>query len=138
MDGLFWKVFGIFFILNTFGGVHSRSNGNVEEACDTMMPGHNNEPQTSESPFEMSVSATEYSGGDSITITISSSTGQQFKGFFVQARRLTDDQRLGTFTAADGQQLLCSEVKCCYKQFFLHKHCEYKYFYLDSIARNCS
>ena len=93
------------------GMVESRSNGDVEEACDSMMPGHANPVQTDPSPYEISVNATEYVVGTSITVTISSSSGDQFKGFFIQARRVADDQRIGTFNAEPEQRNLCSEVR---------------------------
>ena len=50
-----------------------------------------------------------YSGGETITVTISGGT---FRGFFVQARRRYDDAMLGTFDIVDeaNQQNRCDLV----------------------------
>lgn len=92
-------------------GSHCRPSGNIEEACDDMTPGHNSPSQDVDPPYEISVGATEYTGGDTIMITMLSPNGDPFKGFFLQARRIADDKRIGYFTAVDNRtQLLCSKV----------------------------
>ena len=95
--------------------VSSRSNGDVEEACNTMVPNHANDPQDSASPYTIVPDITSYNGSETITLVISGGT---FKGFFVQARRVSDDSRIGTFTAGTDQRLLCDNVRINYNNVF--------------------
>ena len=103
------KTWIILLVVSIFESVQARSNGEVEEACLTMLPGHNNDPQTSQSPYTIVADADTYSGGETITVTISGGT---FRGFFVQARRRYDDAMLGTFDIVDetNQQNRCDLV----------------------------
>ncbi|XP_072048177.1 uncharacterized protein [Amphiura filiformis] len=60
-------------------------------ACTSLVPGHPAGPQTSPSPYTIEISPAAYLPGSTVTVTISSPSGQQFQGFFVQARRLNND-----------------------------------------------
>ena len=65
--------------------------------CDTGLPIHLGKngtpypPQTSPSPFQIKVNTTSYKPGDVIAVTVTSDVGEMFKGLFLQARKIRND-----------------------------------------------
>jgi len=49
--------------------------------CQKMLPGHGAEPQTSPSPFGISISNLKPMGGDTVKINLTAPVDQYFKGF---------------------------------------------------------
>eukprot|EP00058_Branchiostoma_floridae_P015840 XP_002601328.1 hypothetical protein BRAFLDRAFT_123245 [Branchiostoma floridae] len=64
-----------------------------------MMPSHGAAQQASSPPYELLVDKLTYGAGEQITVTLQSTGPDTFKGFFIQARPVGQDQSLGTFTA---------------------------------------
>ncbi|XP_056379295.1 putative ferric-chelate reductase 1 [Hyla sarda] len=87
-------------------------NGQISASCDSMLPVHgNNGPQSSVSPYNITVSNKTFSPGDVITVTIQSISGTaSFKGFLLEARSVGGNWITGTFTTTDpnAQILTCS------------------------------
>lgn len=48
--------------------------------CQGMLPGHGAEPQTSASPYTISIDNVKPLGGDTVKIVLSAPAGQYFKG----------------------------------------------------------
>ncbi|XP_041455739.1 putative defense protein isoform X1 [Lytechinus variegatus] len=75
------------------------------QTCSHMTPQHSSSPQTSNSPYTMSISHAAYTPGQQITVTISKdSASAALKGILIQARRETSsdgDQIIGTWSHGD-------------------------------------
>ncbi|XP_022111703.1 putative ferric-chelate reductase 1 [Acanthaster planci] len=90
--------------------------------CTDMIPtGHNGgmsrADDTDNPPYTITASADEYMRGSSLTVTITGTGGNQFEGFFIQARRADpardNDVAIGTFSSppATTQLLTCHNVE---------------------------
>ncbi|CAB3374197.1 Hypothetical predicted protein [Cloeon dipterum] len=78
--------------------------GAPEGACGDMVPQHHTPPQTSESPYTISVNKNSVRPKEKVYVTLSSKQGDTFKGFFIQAR--VGDTAVGKFDAAAGVKLV--------------------------------
>ena len=87
--------------------VRGFSGGAGEAACETMIPQHGPSPQSTPSPYTLSVVATTYSSNEEISVTLAGAPS--FKGYMIQARTLSG-QRIGTFSLAADQNHRCSQV----------------------------
>lgn len=77
----------ILLLLSCCSYVHGTSGGALNGACNNMIPQHSgNSAQTSAPPFQITLDKTMYAGGDVITVNLSRTATNQFKGFFIQAR----------------------------------------------------
>ncbi|XP_075473220.1 putative ferric-chelate reductase 1 isoform X4 [Ascaphus truei] len=83
-------------------------NGLVSSVCDTMIPNHNANSQTSAPPYTVTVSHTSFTAGDRITVTLQG-ISSTFRGFLLQARSLPGDNIVGNFevTNSTSQTLNC-------------------------------
>ncbi|KAK1785849.1 hypothetical protein P4O66_003221 [Electrophorus voltai] len=68
--------------------VTSYRNGKVEKVCESMVPRHGGEPNTTAIPYTLTVDTSEFSPGDHIQVTLSGSV--HFEGFLIEARDLAD------------------------------------------------
>uniref|UniRef100_A0A671PNY9 Putative ferric-chelate reductase 1 n=1 Tax=Sinocyclocheilus anshuiensis TaxID=1608454 RepID=A0A671PNY9_9TELE len=89
-------------------------NGKVEKSCESMMPEHHSQPNTTASPYTLTVNASKFSPGDNIRVTLSGS--EHFEGFLIQARDATnlDGPAIGSFTLVDpeiSQRLTCNSIE---------------------------
>ncbi|XP_038050413.1 putative defense protein 2 [Patiria miniata] len=91
------------------------------DLCTDMLPdGHNGgvslASDQANPPYTITTSATEYAAGGAVQVTITGSASDQFKGFFIQARRAdparNNDVAIGTFSRIPGntQLLVCHNV----------------------------
>ncbi|XP_078575041.1 putative ferric-chelate reductase 1 isoform X2 [Branchiostoma floridae x Branchiostoma japonicum] len=81
-------------------GVNGYSSYVPPSACSTMTPSHyGGVNQASSPPYEILVDKQTYGAGEQITVTLQSTGPDTFKGFFIQARPIGQDQSIGTFTA---------------------------------------
>jgi len=83
-------------------------NGAPVEACVTMVPQHNANPQASESIYNLNVARL---SADTFSVSIALKTGAGFKGFLIQARRDGSDTPIGAFQGtlpANTKFLTCS------------------------------
>ncbi|XP_064101044.1 putative ferric-chelate reductase 1 [Macrobrachium nipponense] len=69
------------------------SRNDLTPACDSMMPGHGFQPQSSLPPFQL-VANRDADG--KYTVTLSTLDGTKFEGFFIQARNQNNAQ-VGAF-----------------------------------------
>uniref|UniRef100_T1JGZ2 Ferric-chelate reductase 1 n=1 Tax=Strigamia maritima TaxID=126957 RepID=T1JGZ2_STRMM len=66
--------------------------------CPDMTPRHHTDPQTSSSPYTISVQGHEINPGQSLKISLrGNEEGRVFKGFFVQVRTLDGNDTIGSF-----------------------------------------
>merc|ERR1712130_280275 len=72
------------------------SQGAPEAACESMTPQHGVSPQTTDSPYNVKVSATFVKPGGTVDVTIS---GSKFKGFLLQAQDSADGKLVGSFAS---------------------------------------
>lgn len=80
------------------------SQGGTISRCTNLLPNHGSfVPQESLSPFSILLSKTEIKDGERMQIAILSPTSQRpFRGFFIQARALSDDANIvGEFVHID-------------------------------------
>ncbi|XP_003723318.1 putative defense protein 3 isoform X2 [Strongylocentrotus purpuratus] len=95
-----------------FASSEAYENGAPVSACVTATPGHVTgetpiPPQTGDGPYNITFDVQEYVRGDEVQVTIEGT----FQGFLLQARRVSDDVPVGTFTAPNatiGKLLLCT------------------------------
>lgn len=74
---------------------YASPSGAPPAACDSMTPGHGFDPQTTISPYQLSVSQRSVKGGETVTVEIFSTvSGESFKGFLLQARTEGDDYEI--------------------------------------------
>ncbi|XP_076058381.1 putative defense protein 3 [Oratosquilla oratoria] len=84
------------------GWSEAYSSGDIEAACDTLLPVHGVEPQGGESPFSITLSNTIVSSQGHINVTIS---GHPFKGVIIRPTAF------GFFVAQNGfRTLSCSST----------------------------
>ncbi|KAK2150640.1 hypothetical protein LSH36_397g02007 [Paralvinella palmiformis] len=79
-------------------------------ACLHLYPsGHEGEPQSTPSPYVVTVSGNSYNPGDLLIVTISSIDGRTpFRGFILQARSDEDpEQKVGDFIPNDNAKINC-------------------------------
>lgn len=98
--------------------VDAYANGQVTDACSTMMPQHGASAQTSSSPYVLTLSKNTYSPGEKITVTLTSSSGSpQFEGFLIQARSGNNTTPLGSFqVTSNAQTLTCTTAASAVSQ----------------------
>ncbi|XP_067220164.1 putative ferric-chelate reductase 1 [Chanodichthys erythropterus] len=87
-------------------GVTSFPNGKVEESCESMTPNHPEfKPQTSSSPYKVSVNSTTFTPGQTITVTLQAAeNASEFQGFMLQAREVDRKTAVGRFTSINTVQ----------------------------------
>ncbi|XP_058619478.1 ferric-chelate reductase 1 isoform X3 [Onychostoma macrolepis] len=93
--------------------INGYKNGKVEKSCESMMPEHHSQPNTTASPYTLTANASKFSPGDNIRVTLSGS--ERFEGFLIQARDATnpDGLAIGSFTLVDpaiSQRLTCNSI----------------------------
>ncbi|XP_019631405.1 PREDICTED: putative ferric-chelate reductase 1 [Branchiostoma belcheri] len=74
--------------------------------CTSMTPSHGVAAQTSSPPYEIIVDKQTYSAGEQLTVTLQGTGSDTFKGFYVQARPVGQDDPVGMFTAIDATTTL--------------------------------
>ncbi|XP_073705971.1 putative ferric-chelate reductase 1 isoform X2 [Garra rufa] len=89
-------------------------NGKVEKSCESMMPDHHSQPNTTASPYTVTVNASKFSPGDNIRVTVSGSG--HFEGFLIEARDASnpDGPAIGSFILVDheiSQRLTCNSIE---------------------------
>ncbi|XP_052081484.1 putative defense protein 3 isoform X2 [Mytilus californianus] len=88
--------------------VHGTSKGALPQSCNTMTPGHTSTAaQTSPAPYSVTVSKTKYTGGDTISVTLSKTAAKQFKGYLIQARNQDGTKIPGFNLIANSKYLKC-------------------------------
>ncbi|XP_075214688.1 putative defense protein 2 [Lycorma delicatula] len=92
---------------------HKASFHDLSQACETLTPVHSHhQPQTSPSPYTITLSKTLVEPSDKIEIRITGKSGIQFKGFMVQARsgdkiingRFERTNNIGLIDCFDGKE----------------------------------
>ncbi|XP_039462524.1 uncharacterized protein LOC120436147 isoform X1 [Oreochromis aureus] len=91
--------------LNIISKLHAYSEGNLIEACDSMLPNHNGAaPQNTEPPFMVEYVPGSYPG-EPVTVLLKSEESTYFRGFMLEAREVADEKRLtGKFVLLDPEQ----------------------------------
>ena len=105
-------------ILVYIGACAAYPSGPPVSTCEGMSPlhfGSDRRPLPAQpgntNPYRITVSNSSYSPGDTLTVTISSQTADQFKGFILQARGAGSNSPVGVFTgslASHTQFIWCS------------------------------
>uniref|UniRef100_A0A9R1SNS0 Ferric chelate reductase 1 n=2 Tax=Cyprinus carpio TaxID=7962 RepID=A0A9R1SNS0_CYPCA len=104
----------ILWTLCFLSSISGYKNGKVEKSCASMMPEHHSQPNTTASPYTLTVNTSQFSPGDNIRVVLSGS--EHFEGFLIQARDATnpDGQAIGSFTLVDpdiSQGLTCNSIE---------------------------
>lgn len=82
--------------MSTLWGVEGYSMGAPDTACETMVPQHGQDLQTSPPPYTLTPNETSISGGQRISLTLAAND-DFLVGFFVQGRPRDNAGPLGTF-----------------------------------------
>ncbi|XP_046737770.1 putative defense protein Hdd11-like [Diprion similis] len=85
----------LIFVGSIVAVTYAYSVGAPAHVCETMMPGHGVDPQTTPSPYDILLSKNSILGGESVTVTVKGHDQELFKGILIQAR--LGDQIVGTF-----------------------------------------
>lgn len=89
---------------------HAYSAGAPIGVCDSMMPAHHTDPQSSASPYRLTVSTNQARNGEAVTITIDGATpANTIKGYLVQARQ--NGKVVGWFDAT-GEPKYAQTIDC--------------------------
>ncbi|XP_017576664.2 putative ferric-chelate reductase 1 isoform X2 [Pygocentrus nattereri] len=104
----------ILLFCGTLTSVTGYKNGKVEQSCDSMVPKHGGQANTTASPYTLSVDSTAFKPGDHIRVTLSGR--QQFEGFLIEARDAEDPEgpAVGSFTLTKpeiSQLLTCHSIQ---------------------------
>uniref|UniRef100_A0A672T281 Ferric chelate reductase 1 n=1 Tax=Sinocyclocheilus grahami TaxID=75366 RepID=A0A672T281_SINGR len=92
-------------------------NEKVEKSCESMMPEHHSQHNTTASPYTLTVNTSQFSPGDNIGVSIVILSGSEhFEGFLIQARGATnpDGPAIGSFTWVDpdiSQRFTCNRIE---------------------------
>ncbi|XP_051554321.1 putative ferric-chelate reductase 1 [Myxocyprinus asiaticus] len=94
--------------------VSGYKNGKVEKACESMIPEHHGHPNTTVSPYTLTVNVSKFNLGDHIKVTLSGE--KHFEGFLLQARDATNSSgsAVGSFTLVNpkiSQLLMCNSIE---------------------------
>ncbi|KAI2667478.1 hypothetical protein H4Q32_003971 [Labeo rohita] len=118
-DHIAWKMWNLQTALAILGtlcltSISGYKNGKVEKSCESMMPIHHSQPNTTASPYTLTVNASKFSPGDNIRVTVSGSG--HFEGFLIEARDASnlDGPAVGSFTLVDheiSQRLTCNSIE---------------------------
>jgi hypothetical protein len=73
---------------------------NTPAVCKNMIPGHGPSPQKTKSPYTVTAWPRRVNQGDAVQVVLSGEGGEEFKGFYLQART-ADGTPIGTFTPTD-------------------------------------
>lgn len=94
-----------------FQSTWSSSSGAQPSSCRTLTPSHGeNQPQISEAPVTITLSAQNVRQGESMTVTIEGQNGFAFRGFIIQAQALTEEaQVVGRFDVTENMRLMSCE-----------------------------
>ncbi|KAM4640911.1 putative ferric-chelate reductase 1 isoform 1-T5 [Discoglossus pictus] len=98
-------------VIGCFVSVSAYPSGQISMACDSMLPVHGNSvPQASAAPYTITASSYSFSPGDSIKVTVQSTSGSNFKGILLEARAVGGNRIVGVFTITDSntQGMPCS------------------------------
>ena len=99
------------------------SVGAPDQACNTMLPNHNIQPQSSQPPFTLTPSVASVEPGKRISLTLATGDDKPFKGFLVQGRSTVDNQVIGTFFSNDDhKRLICGKGFDVSTKYFLLFH----------------
>ncbi|XP_046385854.1 putative defense protein 1 [Ischnura elegans] len=79
---------------------HGYKKGAPKESCDDMKPEHGVDPKTTKFPYSITLSKSKIPPGGKVTVTLSGSDSETFKGYFVQAR--VGNKAVGHFDEAPG------------------------------------
>ena len=85
------------------------SQGAPDSACNTLVPGHGVDSQSSLSPYTLTPSVASAEPAQRIKVTLGSSDGSPFKGFIVQARDSNNNEVIGTFFTDEHKYLTCGK-----------------------------
>ncbi|XP_035688990.1 putative ferric-chelate reductase 1 isoform X1 [Branchiostoma floridae] len=84
-------------VASLLSGGEAYGTGAPLSACTSQQPGHYGfTAQTSASPYSLTVSSSEYTPGQTLTVQI---TGADFQGFLIQARKVGTTTAVGFFTS---------------------------------------
>ncbi|CAH1238174.1 FRRS1 [Branchiostoma lanceolatum] len=84
-------------VVALLSGAEAYGSGAPLSACTSQQPGHvGTSAQTSASPYSLTVSSSEYTPGQTLTVQI---TGGDFQGFLIQARKVGTTTAVGFFSS---------------------------------------
>ena len=91
--------------------------------CENMEPSHGSLPQTGASPYKVKTTKMYYLPGKNVRVSIESS-GDDIKGYIIQARQVGANTTIGTFATppSDGKYLNCGNSKVRPAKLFIN-HC---------------
>nr|XP_024215183.1 putative defense protein 3 [Halyomorpha halys] len=73
-------------LLIAVASVHGNATGAPADACEDLTPQHGADAQKTRSPYIIDIEKNGIKAGGSTKVTIKGKTGEQFKGFIMQAR----------------------------------------------------
>ncbi|KAH9524673.1 hypothetical protein Btru_027503 [Bulinus truncatus] len=103
-----FKVCFIFLIvIYNLHSAHCYRGGAPDDSCTNVSPTHGTSTASGQSPYQLTLSRSNYTPGDTIKVTLS---GGQFHGFLIVARKTNGETKdIGTFTALpNGTKITCS------------------------------
>ncbi|XP_055364337.1 putative ferric-chelate reductase 1 [Betta splendens] len=86
-------------------------SGQVTASCDSMVPQHGANAQTSASPYTVIVDRTSFNVGDQVPVQIQGTGSNTFKGFLLKATQVGSQTAVGSFSVSttSAQLLACSQ-----------------------------
>ena len=82
------KMFPLLVLVLAARQVYMFSMGAPDSACQAITPGHSHQPQTTDIPALLKLSANYVAPGNKIRLELTTKDNSTFKGFIIQARNL--------------------------------------------------
>jgi len=81
--------------------------GAPQKACESMTPEHGSDPQSSKSPYEISLKQLTVRNGENLIIQLESPIKRSFKGFLVIVKKVGEpEQAYGSFSSNENVKTL--------------------------------
>jgi hypothetical protein len=88
--------------------VYSRSFSVSTSACFSMTPEHGNSvPQTSVAKIQIVPHQIKINRGQDVKVSLQRTSNNSFRGFFVQARNINNNEIVGSFVSRDHNVISC-------------------------------
>ncbi|XP_032884755.1 putative ferric-chelate reductase 1 isoform X2 [Amblyraja radiata] len=99
-----------FFTATFLVDVLGYQDGVVGVVCESMLPNHGSNPQTSDAPYRITANTSTFNPGDIIQVTLDGISGGSFEGVLLEARTPSSTIPRGTFRATNPlvQLLTCN------------------------------
>ena len=99
-------------VLCFFSYIQCYPEGAPKDTCNELCPNHQDaDPKSGTAPYSVTISKSQISAGDNVTVTIKGLDSKKFKGFILVARKPKTRKNIGIFKpkSSNAKALECTE-----------------------------